>query len=315
MSEPASLVYYNDNNAFCAQWLRNLIGAGHLPPGDVDDRSILNVRPDDVAGYEQCHWFSGIGGWPYALKLAGWQGPVWTGSCPCQPLSCVGERQGHADERHVWPAFYALIAELKPPVVFGEQVASEAGREWLAGIRADLEHLGYAVGAADLSAASVGAPHIRQRLFWVANTAGDGWRARASDECEGKSRSAFADDRSAASGMADTSGERRRQVGRGALGDEGADGRQPHGYHFAASYGADCGMGNAASEQVGRAGQSWEDSVWLSCADGKARRIEPSAFPLADGVPARVGRLRAYGNAIVAPLAAEFIKAYMECLN
>ncbi|KKK66801.1 hypothetical protein LCGC14_2960470, partial [marine sediment metagenome] len=78
---------------------------------------------------------------------------------------------GHADERHLWPAFYDLIAECRPPVVLGEQVASKDGREWLAGVRADLEALGYAVGAADLCAACVGAPHIRQRLWWVANGA------------------------------------------------------------------------------------------------------------------------------------------------
>ncbi len=45
--------------------------------------------------------------------------------------------------------------------------------------------------------------------------------------------------------------------------------------------------------------------------DGKARRVEPGTFPLAHGVPARVGRLRAYGNAIVPQIAAEFIQAFL----
>ena len=104
--------------------------------------------------------------WPYALRLAGWPDDrnVWTGSCPCQPLSSAGQRKGHADERHLWPAFYSLIAECRPAIVFGEQVASKDGREWLAGVRADLEALGYACGAADLCAAGAGAPHIRQRF-------------------------------------------------------------------------------------------------------------------------------------------------------
>jgi len=56
----------------------------------------------------------------------------------------------------------------------------------------------------------------------------------------------------------------------------------------------------------------WGDYELVHCADGKARRIESGTFPLAFGVPARVGKLRAYGNAIVAPLAAEFITAYLE---
>ena len=68
-----------------------------------------------------------------------------------------------------WPAFHRLIAERRPPTVFGEQVAGKDGREWLAAVRADLERLGYACGAADMPAAGVGAPHIRQRLWWVAD--------------------------------------------------------------------------------------------------------------------------------------------------
>ena len=66
-----------------------------------------------------------------------------------------------ADERHLWPAFQQLIAQCKPSTVFGEQVASKDGREWLSAVRLDLESLGYACGAADLPAASVGAPQIR----------------------------------------------------------------------------------------------------------------------------------------------------------
>jgi DNA (cytosine-5)-methyltransferase 1 len=164
-------VYYNEFEPFAAQWLRELMADGLIAQGEVDERSILDVRPADLRGYDQCHFFAGIGGWSYALRLAGWPDdrPVWTGSCPCQPLSSAGKQKGHADERHIWPAFYELIAECRPSTVFGEQVASKDGREWLAGVRADLEDARYAVGAADLCAAGVGAPHIRQRLFWVAD--------------------------------------------------------------------------------------------------------------------------------------------------
>jgi len=58
MSEdtPSSLVFYNDNDAFCAQWLRNLGNAGLLPVGYVDERSIIDIEPSDLAGYQQCHF-------------------------------------------------------------------------------------------------------------------------------------------------------------------------------------------------------------------------------------------------------------------
>ena len=174
--------FYNEIDPYAAKWLRNLIAAGELPAGDVDERSVEDLRAKDLAGYDQVHFFAGIGGWSYALRLAGWPDdrPVWTGSCPCQPLSSAGQRKGHADQRHLWPAFHNLIAECRPTTIFGEQVASRLGREWFAAVRLDLEDLGYACGCADLAAASVGAPHIRQRLFWVAD-AGRGSVERGAD--------------------------------------------------------------------------------------------------------------------------------------
>jgi DNA (cytosine-5)-methyltransferase 1 len=169
--------YYNEWDPFAAAWLRNLIAAGLLPDGDVDDRSITDVQPSDLTGYTQCHFFAGIGGWPLALELAGWppDAPVWTGSCPCQPFSTAGRGGGESDPRHLWPQFARLIEVCRPSVVFGEQVASFAGRGWVAGVRADLESMDYAVGASDLCAASVGAPHIRSRLWWVAESSMARW--------------------------------------------------------------------------------------------------------------------------------------------
>lgn len=191
--------YYNDNDPKACAWLRELIRAGEIPDGIVDDRDISVIQSSDLAGFVQCHFFAGIGGWPFALKLAGWpeDKEVWTGSCPCPPFSAAGKKFkcprgcaernlvphplrtgffvcaecGHewfADGRHLWPEFYRLIAQRRPAIVFGEQVASADGRIWLDGIRATLEILDYGFGAADLCAAGLGAPHIRQRLFWVA---------------------------------------------------------------------------------------------------------------------------------------------------
>jgi len=274
--------YYNEFEPYTAEWLRNLIRDGLISNGDVDERSILDVTAQDIKEYTQVHLFAGIGGWSYALRLAGWKddASAWTGSCPCPPFSSVGKRQAcpsceehaavphpyktgifvcsmcdrqwYADERHLWPEMLRLISECRPAVCFGEQVASSDGRLWLAGVRATLEALGYGVGCADLCAAGVGAPHIRQRLWWVGDT----------DNSVGYEISSIS----------------QRQ------------GAEP-------------------------SGGFWNDFDLVSCADGKQRRVESGIFPLVYGVPARVGKMRAYGNAICPQVATEFVKAYMETVK
>jgi DNA (cytosine-5)-methyltransferase 1 len=303
--------YYNEFDPFAAAWLRELIKAGHIAPGDVDDRSIKDVKADDLRGYTQCHFFAGIGVWSHALRSAGWsdERPVWTGSCPCQPFSAAGKGGGFDDERHLWPDFFRLIAECRPDVVLGEQVASKDGLGWLDLVHADLEGADYAVGAVDTCAAGFGAPHIRQRLYWtgerLADTRGDGHeRTGQLGEPAGRHGAAHggADER-----MADTEGARRTNGsaidgGRGSLHATpseivGTGDRVPSG-----------------PEWLGPTNGLWRDVDWLGCRDGKWRPVEPGTFPLAHGAPARVGRLRGYGNAIVAPQAQAFIKAVMSCV-
>lgn len=163
--------YYNEIDPFAAQWLRNLIAGGHIAPGEVDERSIEDVTPDELRGFTQCHFFAGIGVWSHSLRLAGWPDdkPVWTGSCPCQPFSAAGKGDGFADERHLWPHFFHLISERRPQHVFGEQVASGNANTWFDLVQADLEGMGYAFGLVPFASAGIGAPHIRERAYWVAN--------------------------------------------------------------------------------------------------------------------------------------------------
>lgn len=179
--------YYNENDRYAAAWLRELIADGQIPKGEVDERSITDVQPTDLSGFTQCHFFAGVGGWSYALRLAGWgdDSPIWTGSCPCQPFSSAGKGKGTADERHLWPQFFRLIGQCRPDVVFGEQVASKAGLAWLDGICDDLEGAFYSVWACDTCAAGVGAPHIRQRLWWVAESRQQSARRRLQRSKEG----------------------------------------------------------------------------------------------------------------------------------
>jgi DNA (cytosine-5)-methyltransferase 1 len=244
--------YYNEIDPYCAQWLRNLIDAGHIPFGFVDTRSIEDVTPHDLDGFTQCHFFAGIGGWSLALRLASVpdDAQLWTGSCPCQPFSAAGKGAGFADERHLWPAFFHLISQCKPAILFGEQVAAKAVDAWIDLVHADLESVGYAFGSVPFPSASVGAPHIRDRNYWCASDANQSrlpWAVQS--QTVGNSEIALA----------------WRSIER--IHAEGA----------------------------------WP--TWVS---------KSGVGALADGVPNRMGRLRAYGNAINPHQAAEFISAALD---
>ena len=384
-------VYYNEFEPYAAEWLRNLIKAGLIPAGDVDERDIRDVTPEELMGYAQCHFFAGIGGWAYALRLAGWgdDRPVWTGSCPCPPFSSAGRKKacpecggtnpvphvgrtgyfvcclcGHewlADERHLWPEMWRLIRDGRPSVFFGEQVASADGRVWLASVRASLEILGYAVGASDLCAAGVGAPHIRQRLWFVADAErrtterhrhkvggtqegmqGEAWEQRIWDD-RGDGGPTDLLGHASPPGLPlcepeTLPGERRRDEGGAVEQSGGASGEladthecpdlggQPR-PEFGAVPAEDGGVranihvrvrsDNAVEpggalpgvrDDSGGNGNFWHPCEWLPCRDGKYRPTKPGIQPLAHGVSGRVGRLRAYGNAIVPEVAAVWIR-------
>ncbi|HDN2684879.1 TPA: DNA cytosine methyltransferase [Klebsiella michiganensis] len=174
------VAYYNEVDPHAVQHLRNLIDAGHIAPGVVDTRSIEDVTPNDIKGFNQCHFFAGIGGWSLALRRAGWSDsrPVWTASCPCQPFSPAGKGLGFADERHLWPSAHWLVGQRRPVVVFGEQSGSADANGWIDLVQADVEALGYAFGAVAFPSASVGAPHQRDRTYWVADADRQQWEGR-----------------------------------------------------------------------------------------------------------------------------------------
>jgi len=308
--------YYNEIDPFAAQWLRNLIAAGHIAPGEVDERSISDVRPSELVGYTQCHFFAGIGGWSLALRLAGWPDdrPVWTGSCPCQPFSQAGQGGGTSDERHLWPDWFHLIRTLRPGVVFGEQVERAIKHGWLDLVQDDLEGEGYALGAAVLPAASVGAPHIRDRLWFVADSnrsitrepRGPGGEEEEGIQCGVEPDGCGTSD---GGSVAHLDGIKWDWPG-------WLTGRIPKPPdHRGLVHHHQGPQGREALSYDTHQRIPWAPGLvdWVACLDGKLRPIEPGTFPLANGVPTRVGRLRGYGNAIVPQAAAEVIAAYMEC--
>ena len=307
--------YYNEIDPKAAAWLRELIKHGHIAHGVVDERSISDVKPDELVGFTQCHFFAGIGGWSLALRKAGWSDDraVWTGSCPCQPFSAAGARGGMSDERHLWPHWHHLISQCRPATVFGEQVASKDGLGWLDLVSSDMEATGYAFAAADLCAAGVGAPHIRQRLWFVGMGNADNKRSQGhgqSGNFDAPSDGATAGRHSATTGvdggLADAESIGRVERRADAVWMRSRDGAERSSGRSAING----GMGRV--ERPSTLDSQWRDADWLCCRDGKWRPVEPGTFPLAHGLSARVGRLRGYGNAIVPQAAQAIIESVMQ---
>jgi DNA (cytosine-5)-methyltransferase 1 len=344
--------YYNENDPYAAQWLRNLIKKGLISDGYVDEISIKDVDPDTLGGFSQYHFFAGIGGWAHAARLARWPDELVlvTGSCPCQPFSVAGKGRGTDDERHLWPDFNRLIQSIRAPVVMGEQVSGKAGHAWFDGVASDLEGQGYATGAVDIPACSVNAPHRRNRLYWVAHTDDarsqgrlSGWQDPEREDIErylGRDGTAHRDssladgggigldtrsgsplggeptERGQAGSDAGNSGSLHGDVAdtdRGGSGAERGDAGQVRGLS-SEERGPEDGA-PVSGGSGGEYGGHWGHALWATGSDGKARRVEPSIQLLAHGVPARVGKLRAFGNAIVPQVAAQVMMSFLESVK
>lgn len=307
--------YYNECDPYAAQWLRNLIDAGHIAKGDVDERSITEVQADELRNYTQCHFFAGIGVWSLAARRAGIPDDVrfWTGSCPCQPFSAAGSNKRFDDERHLWPVWFDLIRQRRPAIVFGEQVANAL--DWIDLVSSDLEGQAYAFGAANLSAAGFGGAHIRQRMYFVGmadddNEGSQGWLSRREDsqrqtvnrhagrDCADH-RMADTASRQPSERQAITSGQHRLFEESERISRERGSGTQ-----------SAVNVSRGLATDTPRLGGKRVD--WLMCRDGKWRPIESGLEPLAYEATARVGRLRAYGNALDAETATQFMSAAME---
>jgi site-specific DNA-cytosine methylase len=336
------MIVYNEIEPYAAEWLKNLIAAGHIAPGRVDRRSIADLRVEDVSAQHQAHFFAGIGVWSHALRLAGWPDdlPVWTGSCPCQPFSAAGRKKGTNDARHLWPEWFRLIRQCRPAVVLGEQVASPLGLAWFDSVRADLEGEGYAVAAADLCAAGVGAPHIRQRLYFVA--VADGQRRQelgvhlrqrtarqALSQAPGRGAVGHQQLDLFGGAQADAYGSARRQGranrARSASGTSTVDDGSGLGDDSTARILGDAGSSRLeewtgepsdddaqreAPERAGRepgpVGGFWAGADWIACKDGRTRPVEPGPQQMADGFAESMGRVRAD---TISKIQAEVIRA------
>jgi DNA (cytosine-5)-methyltransferase 1 len=330
------MAYYNEFDPKAAAWLRQLIKDGLIANGVVDERSITDVSADDIRGFNQVHWFAGIGGWSHSLRIAGVSDeyPVWTASLPCQPFSVAGSGKGKDDERHLLPHFLELVRQCKPDTIFGEQVEGAIRHGWLCDLQTTMEAEGYAVGHCVLGAHSVGSFHQRQRLYWVACGMDDPKSQRRSirdSKHFGKTNGEIDSSTNPGDSIAKQSSAMQITRIAGQLNPETTNTANRMGNPTSNKEHTEPTRRLHAELSNERYSGIWTRPEWLYCRDNKYRPIKPSIKPLADGIPRGMGyigdpsepinanatqeargmRLKGYGNAIVPQVAAEFISAFI----
>ena len=247
--------------------------AGHEIVWQVENdaycRKVLAKHWPDVSCYEDVH---GCG--VHNLEKV----EVICGGFPCQPVSVAGKQRGQNDERWLWPEFARILRELRPRYALVENVPGLLVRG-LGDVLGDLAVLGYDAEWGNISAASVGAPHLRKRIFIVAHTDESGLEGLDGNGSTFTPHSLQADPRPACSPPEEVAAT------------EGAGCEARGGYGMGIGD-RSCGDEGLSAGPCGEEGGHWA--------------VEPNVGRVAHGVPARGDRLRALGNAIV-PQVAEYI--------
>jgi DNA (cytosine-5)-methyltransferase 1 len=327
--------YYNEHNAYRAAVLRERIEEGLLPEGIVDERNIEEIPDQDFLGWTQIHLFAGIGGFPLGLRLAGFpeNRRIVTGGFPCQDISNAGKRAGISGSRSgLWREMVRCVRVVRPELVFVENVAALLCRG-MGEVLGDLAAIGYDAEGDCVSAADVGAPHLRRRIWIVAYAVGGGvrnqsiierWRdgapvvehaGESPDASIGGARSVPAGSWREGQGTidADWHSEDVPDADTDKLPEQGngeSELRLDEIYE-ALPY-AECGDGEglfawSTDSEDGRG--SDERQIGLSLR-GRCEpwKVEPDVGRVAHGIPRRVDRLAALGDAIVPQCVAEVLK-------
>jgi DNA (cytosine-5)-methyltransferase 1 len=211
--------------------------------------------------------------------------PVWTASCPCQPFSQAAKENNLMMSGTYGPPFIGF-GQQRPVVIFGEQSSSKDAEVWIDLVQTDMESLGYAFGASAFPSAGVGAPHIR--AYWLADSNREQYEERLSGCREG--------DRRKLAGRQSNLQDFACLAGWPTCG-EGWKGRVSGGRMRHGKLSTDTLDVTAQIAGPARLTDSG-DLLTGSFADGKWRPVKPGLKPLVNGVPSRVGKLRASGNAV-----------------
>lgn len=244
-----------------------------------------------------------------------------TGGFPCQPFSVAGKQKGTSDDRHLWPEMFRIIKTFKPRFVIGENVRGIINIQdgvVFETVCTDLESEGYEVQPFNIPAASVGAPHRRERIWIIASlensrrTLRQGTELREKNEDEVGKENANQHQRSSStskSNVANTytrlsNGSFEEVQSRGQTSDTSSEGTGTANVTNTIGERGRSGIAERQdAEDVRQSSKSSNTGWW---------HVEPNVGRVAHGVSGRVHRLKALGNSIVPQIAEEIGKAIIK---